>query len=235
MRKSKPGGVGKALEKVLHGEEDEERAVRVSVLMNPVRQKLLSLLCKHPGASLGTISSKSDIPESTAAWHLRQLIESGYVGKERIRNRVTYFPAGLVDPNEIGLLGLLNNDIAKQLFLAILDSPGLSQRELARMLDKSDQSVQRLVRQLETYQLVSRTTDGRFARYFPSDGLKRAKDRNYQREREFGKDILRKLEADGLKPNLLRQSETEMMVEIQRSRSKAVLELSLDPFSTVLE
>jgi DNA-binding MarR family transcriptional regulator len=235
MRKSRPKGVGKALERVLLGEEEEGRASRTSPLMSPVRQKLFSFLCKHPGSSVKAIASGNDISQSTAAWHLRQLMEAGYVSQNRFRRRVTYYPTGLVDPSESELLVLLNNDTAKDLFLTILHSPGLTQRELAKAIGISDQSVQRLVRRMESHDIISRTTDGRYVRYFPSDGLKKAKDRNYRREKEFIKKLLRRLEADGLQPRVLRQSNAETKVEIQRSRSKAVLDLSADPFSTVLE
>lgn len=235
MRKGRSKGVGKAFERVLLGGEDEERAGLRSVLMSPVRQRLFAFLCKYPGSPLKTVSAGSDISQSTAAWHLRQLMEAGYVSQKKIRNRVTYFPTGLVDERDSELLGLLNSETAKELFLTILGQPGLSQRELAKTLGTSDQSVQRLVKRLEDCDLISRTTDGKFVRYFPSDGLKRAKDRNYMREKEFRKDILRRLEIDGLEPEIVHQSETELLVEIQRSRFKSVLELSVDPFRTVLE
>jgi DNA-binding MarR family transcriptional regulator len=162
-------------------------------------------------------------------------MEAGYVSQGKARNRVTYYPTGLVDSTQSELLGLLSHPTAKELFLTIVGSPGLSQRELARIIGISDQSVQRLVRRMESLEMISRTTDGRFVRYFPSDGLKKAKDRNYMREKEFTREILRRLEADGLEPRVLRQSDTELMVEIRRSRQQSVLELSIDPFSTVLE
>ncbi|MFQ6127594.1 MAG: winged helix-turn-helix transcriptional regulator [Thermoplasmata archaeon] len=235
MKKSKSKGIGKAFEKVLLGEDDAERAGLESVLMSPIRQNLFMFLCKHPGSTLKSISAKNDISQSTAAWHLRQLEEASYVTQKKVRNRVIYLPMGLIDPTYSELLGLLNNETAKELFLLILMRPGLSQRELAKTLDLSDQSVQRLVGRMEDYDLISRLTDGKFVRYFSSDGLKKAKDRNYRREREFRKDILRKLKSDGLKPRIIRQSDSELLVEIQRSRFRAVLELSVDPFNTILE
>jgi DNA-binding MarR family transcriptional regulator len=235
MRRTKSRGVGKAFERVLLGEDDEERAGLESVLMSPVRQRLFAFLCRYPGSPLKTVSAANDISRSTASWHLRQLMEAGYINQRNVRNKVTFSPAGLVDEKDTELLELLNNETAKNLFLTILSQPGLSQRELAKMLGTSDQSILRLVRRMEGLDLISRTTDGRFVRYFPSDGLKRTKDRNYKREKEFRKDILRKLETDGLEPKIVRQSDTELMVEIQRSRFKSVLDLSVDPFRTVLE
>ena len=235
MRRSRSKGVGKALERVLLGGEDEERAGLESVLMSPVRQRLFAFMCRYPGSQLKTVSAGNDISPSTAAWHLRQLRDAGYISQWNVRNKVTYFPTGLVDKEDAEILELLNNEAAKVLFLTILSQPGLSQRELAKILGTSDQSIQRLVKRMEGLDLISRTTDGRFVRYFPSDGLKRARDRNYKREKEFRKDILRKLETDGLEPKIVRQSDAELMVEIHRSRFKSVLELSVDPFRTVLE
>jgi len=235
MRRSRSKGVGKALERVLLGGEDEERAGLESVLMSPVRQRLFAFMCRYPGSQLKTVSAGNDISQSTAAWHLRQLMDAGYIGQWNVRKKVTYSPTGLVDKEDAELLELLNNEAAKVLFLTILSQPGLSQRELAKILGTSDQSIQRIVKRMEGFDLISRTTDGRFVRYFPSDGLKRARDRNYKREKEFRKDILRKLETDGLEPKIVRQSDAELMVEIHRSRFKSVLELSVDPFRTVLE
>jgi DNA-binding MarR family transcriptional regulator len=235
MRKTKSRGVGKALEEVLSGEEDEDRAGLESVLMSPVRQNLFVFLCKYPGSTLRSISSKNGISQSTASWHLRRLEEASYVTKGRIRNRVIFFPTGLVDPEDSELLELLNHETAKGLLLLILTRPGLSQRELANILRLSDQSVQRLVKRMELFDLISRVTDGRYVRFFASDGLKKAKDRNYKREKEFRRDVLRKLENDGLEPSIIRQSGSKFMVEIQRSRFHAVLELSTDPFRTLLE
>lgn len=235
MRRSRSKGVGKALERVLLGGEDEERAGLESVLMSPVRQRLFAFMCRYPGSQLKMVSAGNDISQSTAAWHLRQLMDAGYISQWNVRNKVTYSPMGLVDKEDAELLELLNNEAAKVLFLTILSQPGLSQRELAKILGTSDQSIQRLVKRMEGLDLISRTTDGRFVRYFPSDGLKRARDRNYKREKEFRKDILRKLETDGLEPKIVRQSDAELMIEIHRSRFKSVLELSVDPFRTVLE
>lgn len=235
MRKTKSRGVGKALEEVLSGEEDEERAGLESVLMSPIRQNLFVFLCKYPGSRLRRISSGNCISQSTASWHLRRLEEASYVTRRRIHNRSIFFPTGLVDIEDSELLELLNRETAKDLLLLVLTRPGLSQRELANTLGVSDQSVQRLVRQMEQHNLISRVTDGRFVRFFVSDGLKKAKDRNYEREREFRRDVLRKLENDGLEPRIIRQSSSEFMVEIQRSRFHAVIELSTDPFRTLLE
>jgi len=73
MKRNRPKGIGKALEKALLGEEEEERAGLESVLMSPIRQNLLSYLSKYPGSTLKTMSSGNDVSQSTAAWHLRQL------------------------------------------------------------------------------------------------------------------------------------------------------------------
>ncbi|MFQ6106511.1 MAG: winged helix-turn-helix transcriptional regulator [Thermoplasmata archaeon] len=235
MRKSRSEGIGKAFERVLQGEDEEERAGLESVLMSPIRQNLFTYLCKHPGSTLKAIASRNNISQSTGAWHLRQLEGAGYITQKRVRNRLVYFPTGLIDPEDSDLLELLNNEAAKELLLLILTKPGLSQRELAKTLGLSDQSVQRLVRRMEDAGLISRMTDGRFVRYFPSDGLKRAKDRNYRREKEFRRDVLRKMEVDGLSPKVIRQSDSDVLVEVQRSRFKAILEISVDPFRTVLE
>lgn len=235
MRKTRSRGVGKALEEVLLGEDDEERAGLESVMMSPVRQNLFAFLCRYPGSTLKVISSRIGISQSTASWHLRRLEEASYVTRRRIRNRAIFFPTGLVDIKDSELLELLNRETAKGLLLVVLTRPGLSQRELANTLGLSDQSVQRLVKRMETHDLISRVTDGRYVRFFASDGLKKAKNRNYGREREFRRNVLRKLENDGLEPRIIRQSSSGLMIEIQRSRFHAVLKLSTDPFQTLLE
>lgn len=125
--------------------------------------------------------------------------------------------------------------MARDLLLLIMTRPGLSQRELAKTLGASDQAIQRLVRRMETFDLVSRLTDGRFVRYFPSDGLKKTKEGNYHREKEFCKNIVKRLESEGLSPEVIRQTESELLIEIRKSSLVGVLELSVDPYRTILE
>ena len=48
-----------------------------SILLNPLRRKLYSLIAQTPGSNLSKITNALNIASSTLNWHLKRLEKSG--------------------------------------------------------------------------------------------------------------------------------------------------------------
>jgi len=69
----------------------------------------------------------------------------------------------------------------------------------------------------------------------PTDVLARKREANRVRADAFGEALVRRLAAEGLSPELLRRDETTLLVRFGMGTQRVLLDLSLDPYGTVLQ
>ena len=70
---------------------DKEK-VPVSVLMNPNRQKILQYLFRYPCTHLNSIARNFNYSVNNTRWHLRKLMETGYINDHKLGNKKLYLP-----------------------------------------------------------------------------------------------------------------------------------------------
>lgn len=228
-----PRGIGRALEKAIaQGDEEARPEARESLLMHPQRRELFRLLCLHPCATAGVLSREAGLSANAVRYHLEKLAAANLVVREPT---ATYYARGFIDPEDGPLFRALAEGSMRHIFRAVLETPGSTQRELAEALGVSRQSVFKSTNLLERHRLVTSIEDGRFRRYYPTDLLARRRDANRPRARAFADGLIKQLQAGGLTPHVLRRTDRQLLVRIARGKTAETIDLSLDPFTTVLQ
>jgi predicted transcriptional regulator len=207
---------------------------RECVLMNPVRRRIFQLLCECPCVRMSRITKKMGIHAPSAKHHLDSLCDREIIMNRKVGKRSVYYPTRLVDEKDIGLFALLSEDKVKQIFGVILDVPGITQKDICKHVNSSPQSVLVYISRLKTFKLIAEVHDGRYRRYFPTSLFFRL-DKVYQRRaRRFKEYVMKLLRTEGLKPRLIRSTESEIMIQIHVGRESSMLRLHTRPTASLM-
>jgi len=226
-------GIGRAMEKALA--QDDGAAppeARGSLLMHPQRRELFRLLCLRPCATAGELARQAGLSSNAVRWHLARMAEANLVVRDPA---ATYYPTGFIDPGDGPLFRVLAEGGGRDVFRAILEAPGSTQRELAVELSVSRQSVFKFANRLEGHKLATSIKDGRSRRYYPTGLLFARRETHRPRCRAFADRLLKQLQAGGLTPQVLRRTDRQFLVRISKGKSAEALDLTLDPYTTILQ
>ena len=211
----------------------EKEPGAVALLFNSTRQAILKHLCAHPCDNLTQIAKRTKISLPTAKFHLDKLIENGYVVVKRNGKKQVYYLADMVDESIVEILSVLNEEMINVIYRKINEMPGISQKELCEMIDISHQGISRYIKKLILLGLIREFKTGRHVRYFVTDLLTELEKANKKRLRGFEKLILQTLKKEGLKPELVRSTEKELVVQIKLGRDISTLKLYARPFTSI--
>ena len=226
-------GIGRAMEKALAREEGEAPPeARESLLMHPQRRELFRLLCQRPCSTVGELSRAAKLSANAVRWHLERMAQADLVARDPTR---TFHPKGFIDPADAAVFRALSAPGARDVFRAVLEAPGSTQKELCGTLGVSRQSVFKNAVTLVGHKLLTSIEDGKFRRYYPTGLLFNRREENRARARTFAEGLVKRLQAGGLTPHVLRHTENQLLVRIARGKSAEVLDLPLDPFTTVIQ
>jgi predicted transcriptional regulator len=213
--------------------KSEVRTESISLLFNSTRQAILKHLCAHPCDNLTQIAKKTNISLPTAKFHLDKLVDSGYVIAKRNGKKQVYNLVDMVDDEHVEILAALNEDMINSIYKKISDMPGISQKELCEIFDISHQGISRYIKKMVELGLIREFKTGRHVRYFITDLLAELEKSNKKRLRGFKKIILQTLKKEGLKPELIRSTEKELVVTIKLGRDVSTLKLYARPFTSI--
>jgi len=213
--------------------KSEIKTEAVSLLFNSTRQQILKHLCAHPCDNLTKIAKKTKISLPTAKFHLDKLVESGYVIARLSGKKKVYTLADMVDDSIVEILAVLNEDMINKIYRQINDMPGISQKELCEFVQLSHQGISRYISKMIKLGLIRDLKTGRNVRYFATDLLNELEKSNKKRLRGFKKIILQTLKKEGLKPELIRSTEKELVVTIKLGREVSTLKLHARPFTSI--
>lgn len=229
-----PRGIGRALVKALAHEEGKvPPEARESLLMHPQRRELFRLLCLRPCATAGALARQAGLSANAVRWHLERMAGANLVVRDAEARH--YYPRGFIDPTDGTLFRVLAEGGTRDVFRATLEAPGSTQREIAEALGVSRQAVFKSASILETHKLLTSIEDGRFRRYYPTGLLFQRREAHRPRAKAFAEGLLKQLQAGGLTPHVLRRTDRQLLVRIARGKAAETIELTLDPYTTVLQ
>ncbi len=205
-----------------------------SLLMNPVRRELFRYLCEFPCNHLSGISRGLGITPPTTTWHLKKLIDRDLIASKKLNGKTIFFPSNMIEEDDIRILSLINDEKVKQIFLTIRENPGMTQKDISLNLKLQHQSVLWYTLKLEKVELISTIEDGKFKRYYPTNLLSELRDSHLSKLRAFREWLIKALKYDGIDPEVIRTTDKFILIRITTGREKTTLELSTNPFSTVL-
>lgn len=205
----------------------------VSLLFNSTRQKILKHLCEYPCDNLTQIAKKVNISLPTAKFHLDKLVNSGFIVARRNGKKQVFYLVDMIDDDIVEILSVLNEEMINTIYKKVSDMPGISQSEICENLEISHQGISRYIKRMLSLGLIREFRTGRHVRYFETDLLSHLEKMNKKRLRGFKKMILQTLKKEGLKPELVRSTEKELVVTIKLGREVSTLKLYTRPFTSI--
>ncbi|MHA1983240.1 MAG: winged helix-turn-helix transcriptional regulator [Candidatus Hodarchaeales archaeon] len=128
-----------------------------SILMHPTRRRIYELCVMSPGTNFSKIAEFLEIANSTISWHLKRLEESGLVKSIKISGKRIYVPVELRDELAEEIYVILDNEIAKKIFVFILNNPDTYPLDIARNIGIHHESVRYHLLRLEKLNLIKST------------------------------------------------------------------------------
>lgn len=205
-----------------------------TLFMNPTRQRIYQYLSLYPCSHLNSIARGLAMTLPTARWHLTKMEAADFISKRSLSNKLIYFPKGMVKPEHAEILAFLNREKGRRLFNSILESPGLSQKELCRHLDMNSQTLVIYAKNLEKFELITTVEDGKFKRYYPTKKYEELRDENLRRLKQFREQVVEALKRDGVNPEIVRTTDKELHIKVISGTERSILVVYTNPFATML-
>lgn len=223
--------IGDALKKAIARErviEDvKEKKGEESLLMNPTRLEIFQFLCKNPCSKLRVIAKELELAVPTADWHLRKMTEKGLITGKKVGKNKVFYPAEMIDPQDVEVLTLLSGDKAKIICSEIAANPGITQSELGKRLGMYQQEIGWYTSKLTEKGVLSKVIDGRFRRFYITEDLANVLRSNRKRRNHFKKTLLKALRSDGAKPEIMRSRGDSLIIQIGVGKEKTLLKVNL--------
>lgn len=132
---------------------------------HPARRAALDHIAANPGATVREVQAALGLAWGTTVHHLRRLERAGLVAVRRDGGRLGHWPLGQAPPRD----GLSGADRA--MAGLVKASPGLPQRDLARLSGIGAPAACKRLARLEAAGLVAQVHDGRARLYVPTGQL----------------------------------------------------------------
>jgi len=143
------------------------RIGRDEVLNDYTRGRVYQYLEMNPGDHFNSICRALDLGAGTVTYHLGVLERTGLVASRMDHVYKRYYPKGVPPPETNG--GTLS-EVQVRIVHAVRDLPGVSQKELARMMGLRQPTMSYQVARLEERGLIREERRGRHVRYFSREG-----------------------------------------------------------------
>ena len=234
--------ISEDLERLLGATPDNYAVVDISsegrhLFMNDTRLNIFVYLHYRPCSTLSSIMDFVGRSRTDTEWHLKTMTGAGYVIARKLMKWNIYMPATFSQADEYNIFAFLNMPLYRKVFKEIIHNPGVTITELSEMFDRKPPSMLRIVNTLCDFELVEKVREGRNARLYASGRYKKMSiDFEKKKKSLIKASLIHILDADGLKPELVSQSEDHMELSvIGRDGKRKMVKIPLNPFRTVLE
>ena len=152
-----------------------------------------------------------------------------------MKKEIVFYPVNMIDEKDIMIFSAVNHERTTPILRKILAKSGISQKDLLKEVALNQRTVVRHAGELEHVGLIESIQDGKFIRYYPTKLLSKKSEDYRKRAARFRKHLLNMLKKDGVNPKVIRSTDYAMHVRITAGENKSTLELSTQPFASVLE
>lgn len=219
--------LGEALKAVVAEDyEAEEAKGTESVLMNGNRRRVFEHVAWHPCCTASDVARALDVSGPTASWHLRKLVEAGYVVQSRMGRTRRFHVAGLsLEDADRSALAALSDEDASETLALVLTIPGLTRTQVAERVGRPGRVP--VLDSLRRAGLVVPIADGRYRRYYGGPRVAVMERAAPKRMRNFRRRLLRTLERDRLSPEARVAPGDVLEVDVRFGDEAATLRLPM--------
>ncbi len=222
-----------------HGEDTitkiDEKVSGETLLLNPQRQQILQYLSKYPCNHINGIVRDLNLSYPTVKWHIDLLIKQEFVSSKTVGNKTVFYPYNMISEKDVDLFSFLNKNKARELYLLLIEKPGLTQKEICNFSKMSNRTVISYLYDLTNFGFIVVRKDGIYRRYYPSKLINELIESYRDRMNNFRKDIKRKLIKDGLNPVVVRAQDNLLQIQIGDQKKYSILKIFANPIITILD
>ena len=113
------------------------------------RRLIYDFILQNPGSHQRKIERDLDINVGTLRYHLRYMEKERIITSRKERNLKVYFVAGKQGASKKTILSLLQQKRFRDIILSIIDTPGLTHREIADKLSLKPSTLSKYIKVLE--------------------------------------------------------------------------------------
>jgi len=203
------------------------QARRESVLMNSTRLKIFQALFNSPCSHVRGLSRAVGVAPPSVLWHLGKMEEKGMVRSREAGRRHVYYPAEMLEEEDVALLSFLGPEKRVAAVRAVTDMPGAPQKELRRLSGANGRTLRALVGR----GILDVMKDGRHRRYYPSPLLLRRKEEAERRGRRLRQAMLSRLAQEVLQPEARDTGRGVMEVKVRLGTKTETLRFCRNPYA----
>jgi DNA-binding transcriptional ArsR family regulator len=222
-------GLGSALRRALGATppiREQGSPRRETVLMNLTRLRVLEALCNRPCAHLRWVSRTVGVTPPSVLWHIGKLAAKGLVTSRLTGRRRIHYPMGLLEAEDVELLGFLGSERRSAIVRHLAEHPGATQGELVRITGANSHTLRGMV----SRSVLDEVKDGRHRRYYHSPMLRRRRESMDRRARRFKQLLLTKLEEEGLAPETVGSDHDVLELRVKIGGEFHTLSIRRNPY-----
>ena len=141
-----------------------------NALRDPTRRKLLALILGAPGTRFATLCRTVGLNRGTLRYHLLVLERIGAIRTFRSEHLARYFPPN-AESSDIRVTSFLLRGRVLEVVQAMVNQPGISQRELTKGLGLSRKVFRDYADELVQQGLVDEVWESRLRKYYATPRL----------------------------------------------------------------
>jgi len=233
-------GVGPRIKRAMEGRRDTRPIqpafpVLRTLMMNPVRRKIFSEMCRRPCISINDLARAIGTSRANANWHIERLVSANLLSKRKVGKRWVVYPSNLLEDEDIPILSLMSRSGMSRIFIHIRREPDLSQGELSKALRMPRQLLAWHLADLVKVGLVETVKDGRYRRYRTTSLFDERAKRHGRKAKAFRSELMKNLRKDGARPVVVKSLARAILIRLRSGKGTSVLEVVTDPYQVVLQ
>ena len=232
-------GVGPRIKRAIEGRtgtatERPTYPVLHTLMMNPVRRRIFSELCRRPCISINDLAKAIGTSRANANWHIERMESANLVNRRKVGRRWVVYPSNMLEDEDIPIMTLMSNPEVPRIFRTVRHEPDLSQGELSKALGIPRQLLAWHLNNLAKVGLIETVKDGRYRRYRATTLFDDRAKAQARKSRPFRSELIKKLKRDGSMPTVVKNLASSILIRLGSGKGGSVLEVVTDPYRTVL-
>ena len=227
---------GRALKRIFKQDDIlgriRQQPASFSLLMNPTRLNIFIYLCQNPCDHTRSIARNIG-SLTTVNWHLKQLLEHGYVEAKVVNQKKLYWPKGMLLDNDLELIGCMRKDLARKIIGTISQKGEIRQKEIVKTLGVRQQNIDFWLLKMMDCGLIVKKGQGIGATYAISKESAKKVKRYDEKARAFSMTIMQLLHNDGLMPEKKRYKGTRLSVQVNLPDGKRRIHIECSPMAAI--
>ena len=169
------------------------------------------------------------------SWHLKLFVDRKLLVGRKVGGQKVFYPQNMFDRTAVPILSLLGNPKINRIFISVIKTPGISQKQLSVQQKLSHQSIYSFINRIIDEGLVKIIKDGKFTRYFPTTKINQLQIAQRKSTKEFKTWVIKALKFDGVDPKLIRVTDKLLLIQIQAGAEIESMKLSVNPFYSIVQ